>query len=383
MVFAKQAAEMVGTGTPRIDRRIAAGSRRARSAFAIRVLLLLVVLLLPAFAFAQDDSQNPPPGSPTPVAAPPASADAPADSNAAPATPDAPPASQPAAVPSPAAADLQKIIAPFSLNNGASIDLAADWHKTDGGAMSPPSLIGSYAPPFHFTNALVASNDQQEAMLELATSDNPLAGHDSYWLDAQMHSPPGSGMSLTDFLFYLFLPPSQSCLGHMFEVYTEASRAPQSGDPSSQSDLQVSATCTFTASLSDFYSSQISSAITFEQTAGGPRAFPDVKDFQLTPMEQVDVSGLTFFVFEAQSTQGISADAVAHFNLPKELQGAHADFFWAIGAESPFPFVRDPGRKDAPVIHLSYASIAPGPNPNRRPDFMDLLHHVHFNPPPQ
>jgi hypothetical protein len=281
------------------------------------------------------------------------------------------------------AVETGKLAGPFSLNNGVSVDLTGDWHKTDGGAISPPAALGPFAPPFHFTNALVAVSDQQNAMLELATSDNPLAGHDSYWLDSQMHAPPGSGLSLSDLLFFLFLPPSASCLEHTFEVYTEATRAPQSGDTATQSDLQVSSNCTFSSSLSDFYSSQLSSAITFEQTANGPRMFAVVKDLQLAPMEQVDFSGMTFYVFEAQRTQGISAEAVTHFNLPKELQGAHADFFWAIGAESPFPFVRDPERKDTPIIQFSYAGLAPGPNPNMRSEFIGLLHRVKFERQPR
>ena len=119
----------------------------------------------------------------------------------------------------------------------------------------------------------------------------------------------------------------------------------------------------------------------FQQKSDGPHAFPVVGDFQLASMEQVDVSGMTFFVFEGQSQHAVDEDTVNRFKLPKEMQGAHADFFWAIGAESPFPFVRDENRKDVPLIHLAYAGLAPGPNPNKRPEFMDLLHHVKYRKP--
>jgi hypothetical protein len=269
----------------------------------------------------------------------------------------------------------------FSLNNGVSIELTTDWQKTDAGSAPPPAGLGPYAPPFRFSQGLVVASDQKNALLELATSDNPLRGHDSYWLDAQMHSPPGSGMSLTDFLFYLFLPPSRACLDNTLQVYADASRAPQSGDETTQANLQVFYPCEYSSSTSDFYSSQLSSGVIFRQKNDGPHAFPVVGDFQLASMEQVDVSGITFFVFEAQGQHEISADTVSRFNLPKDMQGAHADFFWAIGAESPFPFIFDDSRKDVPLIHLAYAGLALGPNPNKRPEFMDLLHHVRFQKP--
>ena len=267
---------------------------------------------------------------------------------------------------------------PISLNNGVSIELTTDWQKTSAAGGSPPSGLGPYAPPFHFSEALVVSSDQRNALLELATSDNPLMGHDSYWLDAQLHSPAGSGMSMTDFLFYLFLPPSRSCIDHTLQANADASRAPQTGDSTDQADLQVFYPCDYSSTTSDFYASQLSSGVMFQQKSDGPHAFPVVSDFQLASMEQVDVSGLTFFVFEGQSQHAVDEDTLGRFNLPKDLQGAHADFFWAIGAESPFPFVRDESRKDVPLIHLAYAGLAPGPNPNKRPEFMDLLHHIKY-----
>jgi hypothetical protein len=88
-------------------------------------------------------------------------------------------------------------------------------------------------------------------------------------------------------------------------------------------------------------------------------------------MEQVDFGGMTFFVFEALSHEQISENAVHYFNLPTETQGLHADFLWAIGTTSPYPFVADPSRK-TPIIHLAYA----GAGPNRRTDFLRILERV-------
>jgi len=66
---------------------------------------------------------------------------------------------------------------------------------------------------------------------------------------------------------------------------------------------------------------------------------------------------------------------VDHFNLADETQGAQADFFWAVGAPSPFPFFRDPQRKNVQVIQVAYAGLGLGPN--KRDIFLRLLRQVH------
>lgn len=71
----------------------------------------------------------------------------------------------------------------------------------------------------------------------------------------------------------------------------------------------------------------------------------------------VEASGLTFYVFEAQGRMWLDLATVDHFNLPDEMQGAKADFFWAVGAPSPFPFIRDPQRKNVPLIQVVYTGI--------------------------
>jgi hypothetical protein len=89
-------------------------------------------------------------------------------------------------------------------------------------------------------------------------------------------------------------------------------------------------------------------------------------------MEQLDFSGMTFFVFEALSREQVSEDAAQFFGLPQETQGLHADFFWAVGAPSPYPFVADSSRRNVPIIHLAYA----GAGPNKRADFLRILQRV-------
>jgi hypothetical protein len=65
---------------------------------------------------------------------------------------------------------------------------------------------------------------------------------------------------------------------------------------------------------------------------------------------------------------------VRQFNLPEDLQGAQVDFFWAIGAPSPFPFMVDPTHRNVPLIHVVYAGADLGAN--QRPVFMKLLQNV-------
>jgi hypothetical protein len=62
-------------------------------------------------------------------------------------------------------------------------------------------------------------------------------------------------------------------------------------------------------------------------------------------------------------------------NLPDSLQGMQSDFFWAIGAPSPFPFIPDVTRKNVRVIHVVYGAVGPGSN--KKSDFMAIFRTVH------
>jgi hypothetical protein len=283
--------------------------------------------------------------------------------------PQAQPTPQPQQSQQAQASDFQR----FSLEAGVSIELGPNWKAAGAGIAPPPSGLGPYAPPFHFNQILFLTNPQQFTVLQLATSDNALVGHDAYWLDTQMHSLNGTGMSLPDYLFYLFLPPSHSCMDDVLARLTAASRAPERDEHEfSQSELQVTFACEFSPTLPDFYSQQLSTGITFRQALNGPRAYGDFKNLDLPPMEQVDFSGMTFFVFEALSREQISENAAHYFRLPVELQGLHADYFWAVGATSPYPFTADPARKNSPIVHLAYA----GAGTNKRADFLRILQRV-------
>jgi hypothetical protein len=120
--------------------------------------------------------------------------------------------------------------AKYSLTDSVSIELPQEWRKLDSDQIPPPAELASYAPPFHLSGLVMLLNSDEGAMLQLATSDNPLVGRDPYWLDTQMHSPSGSGMSLPDFLFYFFLPPSTHCMEKVLNNLENATRVPPTDD---------------------------------------------------------------------------------------------------------------------------------------------------------
>src|SRR6201987_755732 len=174
--------------------------------------------------------------------------------------------------------DLQR----YFLENGVSIDLGPNWKPSGASNAAPPGGLGPYAPPFRFNQILFLTNEHQYTLLQLATSDNPLIGHDAYWLDTQMHATNGSGTSLPDYLFFLFLPPSHSCMDDVLAKIAEARRAPVPvGGEFSQSEIQVTYSCSYSSTLPDFYSQQLTSGITFRQSLDGPRAYGDFKNLEL------------------------------------------------------------------------------------------------------
>jgi hypothetical protein len=191
-----------------------------------------------------------------------------------------------------------------------------------------------------------------------------------------MHGAAGSGNRLADYLFYFFFSPPRDCLDGGSEAYKKAKRQAELPDQTTISpDLSVRTDCKHPPTLEGFYSSQLSPGVWFQVTNGVELAGGIYPEFYLTPMEKVEANGLTFYAFEAQGRTRLDLAAVNHFNLPDEMQGAQVDFFWAVGAPSPFPFFRDPQRKNVPVIQVAYAGI--GLEPNKRDIFMRLLRQVH------
>jgi hypothetical protein len=261
-----------------------------------------------------------------------------------------------------------------AITNDVSVELPVAWGEFNPG--DAPAALGPYAPPFHLGGILALQNLPANAIVQFATSDNPLLGHDANWLDGQLHQPSGSGMSLVDFLFYYFFPPSAACINEAMANNARASFAPSPDSSSSDAPpvLQVTYACRHDVNLQGFFGAQVSSGITFVQTNQGPRAFGTTAQFYLAPMERVISPGMTWFVFSAQRINPVTPGASAHFNLPTNLQGAQAEFYWAIGAVSPFPWVYDGGRPNQQLIHMAYAGVGLGGS--KRGEFMALLQKV-------
>jgi hypothetical protein len=273
-----------------------------------------------------------------------------------------------------AAGDSAARMIEHGITNGVSAQLPAAWSEFKPG--DAPAALAPYSPPFHMSGILALQNSQANAIVEFATSDNPLLGHDANWLDGQLHMPSGSGMSMIDFLFYYLFPPSATCINDAMANNARASFAPSPNSGSSDAPpvLQVSYACRHDVTLEGFFGAQVSSGITFVQTNEGPRAYGMTAQFYLAPMERVTSPGMTWYVFSAQRVNPVNPGTSAHFNLPANLQGAQAEFYWAIGAVNPFPWVYDGGRASQQLIHMAYAGVGLGGN--RRAEFMALLQKV-------
>jgi hypothetical protein len=224
-----------------------------------------------------------------------------------------------------------------------------------------------------FLEFTALENPKMHSALRMAATTNPFLGGHEVALDVQMHAA-GSGNGLADYLFYFFFSPPRDCLDGGSEAYRKAKSQGESNDQTLLPDVSIPTYCQHAPTLADFYSKELSPGILFQATNGRELASGIYPEFYLAPMEKVEANGLTFYVFEAQGRAQLDMATVNHFNLPDEMQGTQVDFFWAVGAPSPFPFFRDPQRKNVPLIQVAYAGIGLGPD--KRDIFMKLLRQV-------
>jgi hypothetical protein len=264
----------------------------------------------------------------------------------------------------------------FFLLSGPSIDVSPDWIEREQMPLPPSPRLAQFAPQVTFLEFMALENPEMHSVLRIATTTNPFLGGDEVALDLQMHGAAGSGNGLADYLFYFFFSPPRDCLDGGSEAYKRARSQPELPDRTTVSpDLSIRTDCKHPPTLAGFYSRQLSPGVLFQVTNGVELAGGIYPEFYLTPMEKVEANGLTFYVFEAQGRMRLDLATVYDFNLPDEMQGAQADFFWAVGAPSPFPFFRDPQRKNVQVFQVAYAGIGLGPD--KRDVFMRLLRQVH------
>src|SRR5258708_9291701 len=263
----------------------------------------------------------------------------------------------------------------FSLLGGASIDVSPDLIRREQMPPAASPRRAPFSPQVTFLEFMALENPKMHSALRIATTTNPFLGGDEVALDVQMHDAVGSGNGLADYLFYFFFSPPRDCLDGGSEAYRKARSQAELPDQTAVSpDVSIRTDCKHPPTLAGFYSRQLSPGVLFQVTNGVELAGGIYPEFYLTPMEKVEANGLTFYVFEAQGRMQLDLATVDHFNLPDEMQGSQADFFWAVGAPSPFPFFRDPQRKNDPLIQVAYAGIGLGPD--KRGIFMRLLRQV-------
>jgi hypothetical protein len=267
----------------------------------------------------------------------------------------------------------------FPLAGGAHVTLTGSWSRRPDTDPPPVRLFLSSAPQFGFSDFTVLENRGRSAVFEFGASGNPFFGKDSVQLDTHIHE------SFLPSLFYLFFPPPRGCLAaaqSAFEAQLSAQEAGANNDNSNSASrallppVQLNHECSFSVTPLEFYSAQLTGPITLRGTRAEQRVAPTLRTFYLAPMEQVEVSGKTYFVFESRADHALQLREVQHFGLPDDRQGMRAHFFWAIGATTPFPFFRDPQRKDLQIFHVVYAALSL--DGEARDDFRAILHTIQF-----
>lgn len=252
------------------------------------------------------------------------------------------------------------------LGGGAGIALAREWVEMRGIETPPTAVLATSAPRITFVEILTAQNTGKQAIASLAVSDNPFEGSDAFSLGKRIQGDAGSGAWLQDVLFYFFFSPSKATLAEgksQFERAKAKADAAAAGLPENERtarvpDAQVSVQHIVAPTLNNLFVEMLSSDIVFARRNNRERVTARYQDFYLPPMEQIERDGVTWIIFEAQGQRTLDLATVKRYGLPDAMQGARAFYFWAVGAQTPFPFVKDPQRGPAPITHVAYAALS-------------------------
>ena len=262
------------------------------------------------------------------------------------------------------------------LRSGVSVDVSRDWVQHAPKEMPPSPALARFAPPFTFSDFTEFENPRKHSALRIGTTNNVFLGQDEVALDTQMlHTQVQGADSLLDHLFYFFFPPPRDCLDGGAQAFRLAKVQVSLDQNTATPDLSIRTDCNYGPTVSEFYAAQLSSGVEFQATNGVEKVGGIYREFYFPPMEKLESNGLTFYVFEAQGRTQFDLRTLDYFNFPDDLQGTQTDYFWAVGAPSPFPFYLDPQRKNVTLIQVAYAGIGLGPN--ERGYFMSLLRQVH------
>jgi len=271
-----------------------------------------------------------------------------------------------------------------TLEGRAEVTLTGNWTRRTDLDLPPLAELASSAPQLSFTDLMALEDRAKPAVLQIGYSSNPFFGQDATQLDREIHE-----AFLPDF-FYLFFPPPRPCLASAKAAFEQAlfkqdqeqrakgEEAAKNTSPAEREPITLAQACKFGLSPMDFYSWQLSPTIAFRGASGAERVEPRIPTFYLAPMEQRELNGETFFIFEARADHALELADIQRFGLADDLQGARAHFFWAIGANTPFPFIRDPQRKDLQIFHVAFATL--GFDGEARDAFRAILLTARFTP---
>lgn len=260
----------------------------------------------------------------------------------------------------------------FSLNDRALVSLPADWAERHSDNLPPPFLLAGSAPRLVFSDLLALENRDTWEVLKIGVSENSFVGSNPAALEDHVHA---SGLN---YLFYFFFPPSRNCLARAKAALesaeaVEEARHKDDEDKKQRQTVSITQNCQATATPLDFYAAQVSSGLTFNSEGRSRGLF---RPFYIPPTERLELDGKTFFIFEAQGQSYVDQPELDFFNLPNDKQGARAYLFWAVGADTPFPFVFDPVRKNVQLVHVAYACL--NSNGLARPAFLEKLRSLRF-----
>ncbi|MCI0627890.1 MAG: hypothetical protein L0387_40610, partial [Acidobacteria bacterium] len=211
--------------------------------------------------------------------------------------------------------------------------------------------------------------------------NNPFIGNDSSSLDTRV------SRNMLASLFYFFYPPPRACLARGNAAVAQARNKqqeewlrlpPEEKAAEKLPPIVIRQACDFAPAAMDFFASRLSPVAVFRANDAGTRVQGEFGGFYRPPVEQLELNGMTYFVFEASAESQLELATVQRFGLGDDLQGATVHFFWAIGARAPFPFVLDPLRKDIEILHVTYACLDFGGDCRIR--FKALLGEVRYRP---
>jgi hypothetical protein len=261
------------------------------------------------------------------------------------------------------------------------MDVSRDWVRRDPKEAPPSPALARFAPPVTFLEYAELENPGTHSALRFGTTNNVFLEQDEDALETQMlgtqtHDTEDSANGLLDYLFYFFFPPPRDCLDGGAEAFRMARVKVSEDQDTGSRSLTIQNNCHYAPTVADFYSSQLSSGVQFQVKDGVQKVGGIYRQFYFPPMEKLESNGMTFYVFEAQAQTQLDPATLNYFDLPDDLQGAQTDYFWAVGAPSPFPFYLDLQKKNVTVIQVAYAGVGLGPN--ERGYFMGLLRQMHL-----